>query len=93
VKKASNFFYFSKILIPCVLHKKKKKKKKLLGPVIFFSGENSTFCYIKIVPSSGLFWKNFQKNHQIWRKESYEKFNIFGEGFGQICSFLLLKLP
>jgi len=72
----------------------KKNKNNLLGAVIlFFWRKFNILLYKNRVPSRGLFGKNFQKNHQIWRKESYEKFKIFGEGFGQISSFLLLKLP
>jgi hypothetical protein len=45
----------------------------------------------KEVPSNmvnGTFWKYFQKNCHIVREKGYENFG----GFGQISSFLLLKL-
>jgi hypothetical protein len=47
----------------------------------------------KEVPSNmlkGTLWKIFEKSPYFW-KENYEIMKIFG-GFGQIFSFLLLKL-
>jgi hypothetical protein len=60
--------------------------------VIFWWQKNHHFAK-KEVPShivNGTFWKNFQKNCHILREKVYEIAKIFG-GFGQICSFLLLK--
>jgi hypothetical protein len=67
-KSISFFLFFKNIDTLCA---PKKIKNNLLGSVIlFFWRKFNILLYKNRVPSRGLFWKNFQKNHQKVMKSS-----------------------